>query len=76
MVLSTDRASKSTDQLKSALGEKDLAMGEGAATFDQLFPDRSPDNNEDRAWQELQHTHGGLKASISDILSVMFNHAS
>ncbi|XP_015280049.1 PREDICTED: serologically defined colon cancer antigen 8 [Gekko japonicus] len=53
-----DHASKSIDQLKYALGEKDLAMGEGAATFDQLFPDIDPADNEDRAWQELQHNHG------------------
>ncbi|XP_054828133.1 serologically defined colon cancer antigen 8 [Eublepharis macularius] len=52
-----NRASKSIDQLKYALGEKDLAMGEGAATFDQLFPYTGLDNNEDRAWQELQHSH-------------------
>ncbi|KAL8185814.1 UNVERIFIED_CONTAM: hypothetical protein K2H54_058377 [Gekko kuhli] len=53
-----DHASKSIDQLKYALGEKDLAMEEGAATFDQLFPDTDPADNEDRAWQELQHNHG------------------
>ncbi|XP_053157655.1 serologically defined colon cancer antigen 8 isoform X3 [Hemicordylus capensis] len=52
-----DRASKSIDQLKYALGEKDLTMGDGAATFDQLFPNNCHDESEDRAWQELQHSH-------------------
>nr|XP_056709320.1 serologically defined colon cancer antigen 8 [Euleptes europaea] len=52
-----DRASKSIDQLKYALGEKDLATGEGAATFDQLFPNADPDDSEDKVWQELQHSH-------------------
>ncbi|XP_077200825.1 serologically defined colon cancer antigen 8 isoform X3 [Paroedura picta] len=32
-------------------------MGEGAATFDQLSPDTGPDDNEDRALQELKHSH-------------------
>ncbi|XP_048341095.1 serologically defined colon cancer antigen 8 isoform X2 [Sphaerodactylus townsendi] len=52
-----DRASKSIDQLKYALGEKDLAMGEGAATFGQLFPSVDTDGTEDRGWQELQYSH-------------------
>ncbi|XP_066473563.1 serologically defined colon cancer antigen 8 isoform X2 [Tiliqua scincoides] len=52
-----DRASKSIDQLKYTLGEKDLTMGDEATTFDQLFPNTGHDENEDRAWQELQHSH-------------------
>lgn len=75
MLLSTDHASKSIDQLKYAFGKKGLGMGEGATTFDQLLPDTGPDNNEDRVWEEPQHSQGGLKVSISDFPLVMFNHA-
>ncbi|XP_034964244.1 serologically defined colon cancer antigen 8 [Zootoca vivipara] len=48
-----DRATKSHAQLKYALGEKDLAMGEGA----QLFSNTDPNESENKAWQELQHNH-------------------
>ncbi|XP_062980392.1 serologically defined colon cancer antigen 8 isoform X2 [Elgaria multicarinata webbii] len=52
-----DRATKSLDQLKHALDEDHLAMGESTATFDQLFPNGSHEESEDRAWQELQYSH-------------------
>ncbi|XP_007440914.2 serologically defined colon cancer antigen 8 homolog [Python bivittatus] len=52
-----DRASKSLDQLKYVLREKDLAADERAATLDQLFPDTGHEVSEDKAWQELQYSH-------------------
>ncbi|KAM6467702.1 serologically defined colon cancer antigen 8 isoform 3-T4 [Liasis olivaceus] len=52
-----DRASKSLDQLKYVLREKDLATDERAATLDQLFPDTGHEVSEDKAWQELQYSH-------------------
>ncbi|XP_044275439.1 serologically defined colon cancer antigen 8 isoform X4 [Varanus komodoensis] len=52
-----DRATKSLDQLKCALDEDHLAMGESAATFAQLLPNTSHEEGEERAWQELQYSH-------------------
>uniref|UniRef100_A0ABM5FV30 Serologically defined colon cancer antigen 8 isoform X3 n=1 Tax=Pogona vitticeps TaxID=103695 RepID=A0ABM5FV30_9SAUR len=52
-----DRASKSLNQLKHALDENDLATGENPAIFEQLFPNTSHEENEDRAWKELQYSH-------------------
>ncbi|XP_061482095.1 serologically defined colon cancer antigen 8 [Rhineura floridana] len=52
-----DRASKSHNQLRYAFGGKDLAMGEGVAAPDQLFSNAGPPESEDKAWQELQHSH-------------------
>lgn len=63
----TDRASKSIDQLKYTLGAKDLTMQDEATTFEQLFPNSVHDENEDRAWQELQRSHAGLKPSVSKL---------
>lgn len=69
-ILFTERASKSINQLKHALGEKDLTMGESTASFAQLFPDAGYDASEDTAWQELQHSHAGLNFSISGFLFI------
>uniref|UniRef100_A0A803T9I7 Serologically defined colon cancer antigen 8 n=1 Tax=Anolis carolinensis TaxID=28377 RepID=A0A803T9I7_ANOCA len=52
-----DRASKSLSQLKHALEEKDMAMGESTAVFHQLFDNAGYEESEDRAWQELQYSH-------------------
>ncbi|XP_070806675.1 serologically defined colon cancer antigen 8 [Pituophis catenifer annectens] len=52
-----DRASKSLDQLKYVFHEKDPAIGENAATLDQLFPNSGQEVTEDNAWQELQYSH-------------------
>ncbi|KAH0622531.1 hypothetical protein JD844_024918 [Phrynosoma platyrhinos] len=57
ILLFTDRASKSLNQLKQALDEKDLAIGESAAVFDQLFHNIGCEESEERAWQELQYSH-------------------
>lgn len=66
MLLFTDRATKSYTQLKYAFGEKDLAMGEGA----QLFSNTDPNESENKAWQELQHNHAGLKLTFSGFVSI------
>lgn len=63
-LLFLDRASKSLDQLKYVFHEKDPAIGESAATLDQLFPNSGQEVTEDNAWQELQYSHAGLKFSI------------
>ncbi|XP_058021557.1 serologically defined colon cancer antigen 8 isoform X2 [Ahaetulla prasina] len=52
-----DRASKSLDQLKYVFHENDRAIGESAATLDQLFPNSGQEVTEDNAWQELQYSH-------------------
>ncbi|XP_042302842.1 serologically defined colon cancer antigen 8 [Sceloporus undulatus] len=52
-----DRASKSLNQLKQALDEKDMAIGEGTAVFDQLCNNIGYEESEERTWQELQYSH-------------------
>uniref|UniRef100_A0A8D0BMC6 Serologically defined colon cancer antigen 8 n=1 Tax=Salvator merianae TaxID=96440 RepID=A0A8D0BMC6_SALMN len=52
-----ERASESLNQLKDSFDVKDLAMGEGPATLNNFFLHGCHNESEEKAWQELQHSH-------------------
>lgn len=76
IIFFADRASESLNQLKHALDEKDLATGENAAIFEQLFPNTTHEESEDRAWKELQYSHAGLKHAAFGFVLVRVDFAA